>query len=323
MSAPIMIKEALALNNSLLSVSDVMCIKRIVAYVDNQAAVYVWENQYSKNYDLAAIMKDIFQIMMKNNCSLTLVYVPSSENQADLPSRILSKSDTTISKRTWVYLEYLFGKHDVDMFALESNAMVDYNGVTLEHFTPRSSPFSAGIDAFSQCYVDEKNYHAFPPYCLIPAVISFVIEEKINCTLIFPQFVPIPSWFPVVLRCAHIVTVGFLGDRRVLLFPSRKGYQVDKRGLQFNMLAASFSFSEERKKSYDPDRLMSIKPEYFSPVPLIGDSMVRFFEGFRSEISVISLGGVRIDDVFDILKNELDRLSTFVVIIHIGTNDVS
>ena len=99
MSAPIMIKEALALSNSLLSVSDVICNKRSVAYVDNQAVVYAWENQYSKNYDLAAIMKDIFQIMMKNNCSLTLVYVPSSENQADLPSRILSKSDTTISKR--------------------------------------------------------------------------------------------------------------------------------------------------------------------------------------------------------------------------------
>jgi hypothetical protein len=30
---------------------------------------------------------------------------------------------------------------------------------------------------------------------------------------------------------------------------------------QFNMLAASFSFSEERKKSYAPDRLMSVKPE--------------------------------------------------------------
>jgi hypothetical protein len=40
MSAPIMIKEALALSNSLLSVSDVICNKRIVAYVDNQAVVY-------------------------------------------------------------------------------------------------------------------------------------------------------------------------------------------------------------------------------------------------------------------------------------------
>jgi hypothetical protein len=42
------------------------------------------------------------------------------------------------------------------MFALDCIAMVHYNGVTLEHFTPMSSPFSAGIDAFSQCYVDEK-----------------------------------------------------------------------------------------------------------------------------------------------------------------------
>ena len=104
-------------------------------------------------------------------------------------------------------------------------------------------------------------------------------------------FQPVLMLLVNVIRYAHIVTVGFLGDKGVLLFPSRKGYQVDKRGLQFNMLAASFSFSEERKTSYDPDRLMSIKPEYFSPVLLIGDSMVRFFEGFRSEISVISLGG--------------------------------
>jgi hypothetical protein len=209
------------------------------------------------------------------------------------------------------------------MFTLDINAMVDYNGVTLELLTPMSPPFSAGIDAFSQCYVDEKNYYACPPYCLIPAVISFVIEKKINCTLIFPQFVPTPSWFPVVLRYAYIVTVGFLGDRGIGLFPSRKGYQVDKRGLQFNMLTASLSFSEERKKSYDPDRFMSIKPEYFSLVLLIGDSIVRFLEGFRSQVCVISLGGARINDVFDILKNELDRLSTFVVIIHIGTNDVN
>jgi hypothetical protein len=35
MSAPIMIKEALALSNSLLSVSDAICCRRIVAYVDN------------------------------------------------------------------------------------------------------------------------------------------------------------------------------------------------------------------------------------------------------------------------------------------------
>jgi hypothetical protein len=36
--------------------------------------------------------------------------------------------------------------------------------------------------------------------------------------------------------------------------------------------------------------------------------MVRFLEGFRSEVCVISLGGPRINEVFDILKNELDRL---------------
>jgi hypothetical protein len=67
------------------------------------------------------------------------------------------------------------------MFALDSNAMVDYNGVTLEHFTPMSSPFSAGIDAFSQCYVDEKNYYAL--ILIYPSVHYSLIIYICNNTL--------------------------------------------------------------------------------------------------------------------------------------------
>jgi hypothetical protein len=52
---------------------------------------------------------------------------------------------------------------------------------------------------------------------------------------------------------------------------------------------------------------MSIKPEYFSPVLLIGDSMVRFLECFRSEVSVISLGGARINDVFNMCISQNHR----------------
>jgi hypothetical protein len=101
MDLPIMIKEALALKHCLLSLQECIKNKRIVAKVDNQAVVFAWQNQYSKNSDLSKIMKDIFHILLENNFSLSLTYVHTSKNPADVPSRALSKSDTTISQRPW------------------------------------------------------------------------------------------------------------------------------------------------------------------------------------------------------------------------------
>lgn len=43
---PIMLKEALALKNSLISIQHLIKCKRIIAHVDNQAVVYAWENQH-------------------------------------------------------------------------------------------------------------------------------------------------------------------------------------------------------------------------------------------------------------------------------------
>jgi hypothetical protein len=49
--------------------------------------------------------------------------------------------------------------------------------------------------AFSQAIDKHENYYAFPPYCLLASVIRFIIDEQINCTLIFPHFIPVPNWF--------------------------------------------------------------------------------------------------------------------------------
>lgn len=103
-----------------------------------------------------------------NNCSLSLVYINTAENPADVHSRSLSKSDTTISKRTWVYIEYIYGPHDVHMFALDSNTMTTCEGKPLDHFTPYPSPCTAGVDAFSQIYDSRKiiMLSPFTVYCL-------------------------------------------------------------------------------------------------------------------------------------------------------------
>ena len=61
--------------------------------------------------------------------SLALQYVPSDKNPADMPSRSLSKSDATLSRRSWLIVDQLFGGmsgHTLDLMALDSNAMEDY-----------------------------------------------------------------------------------------------------------------------------------------------------------------------------------------------------
>lgn len=239
----IMIKEALALKNAIISLGEKLGNSRIMARVDNKALVFAWNNQYGKNDELNKILKDIFQLTFNSNINLSVSYVHTSENPVDEPSRNLSKSDASISKRTWWFLQYLFGPHKLDMFSIDSNTMLDEDGKSLPHFTPFPTPFSSGVDAFAQKYELGERYYAFPPFCLIPTGVNFILQERLSCTLVFPDFKPVQPWFPVVLAQANqVVPIGFKGDTGVLLYPSEKGFLSDKKGLQWNMLAASFSF---------------------------------------------------------------------------------
>ncbi|CAG2243374.1 unnamed protein product [Mytilus edulis] len=227
---PIMIKEALALKNALICIKTLIMNKRVTAEVDNQAVVYAWNNQYSKNNLINEIMKEIFQLTFQQNCNLSLSYIHTSQNPSDYLSRVYSKSDASISKRTWIYIQQKFGPHSVDMFSLDSNAMLDNEGFEISHFTPYKTPLSSGVDAFAQIYKSSEIYYAFPPFCLISAVVKFIIQENITCTLIFPDFKPVKPWFTVISSYAKdIVTIGYKGDKGVLLYPSKKGFLPDKK----------------------------------------------------------------------------------------------
>ncbi|CAG2191968.1 unnamed protein product [Mytilus edulis] len=175
-----MVKEALALKNALICIKTLIINKRVTAEVDNQAVVYAWNNQYSKNNLINEIMKEIFQLTFQQNCNLSLSYIHTSENPSDYLSRVYSKSDASISKRTWIYIQQKFGPHSVDMFSLDSNAMLDNEGFEISHFTPYKTPLSSGVDAFAQIYKSSEIYYAFPPFCLISAVVKFIIQEKLH-----------------------------------------------------------------------------------------------------------------------------------------------
>ncbi|MEW8546097.1 MAG: hypothetical protein AB2693_21460 [Candidatus Thiodiazotropha sp.] len=323
---PIMVKEGLALRNALLSLDRKIEGKRVHAYVDNKAVVHAWENQYSKSSDLNAVLKEMFQIIFRLKCSLSLTFVPSSENIADEASRALQKSDAMLSKRSWLYIQYLFGPHTVDMFSLDSNAMRGEEGDTLRHFTPFPSPETGGVDAFAQVYSVKENYYAHPPFCMISAAVKFIIQQKCDCTLIFPDINPVQPWVTLIQRFAvAVIPIGLAHDKGVILYPSKKGYLQDKKGLQCNLLAARFSAG---KVTLGPGGYQLHKPVkdagVRTPVLLIGDSMVRFLRGENEFLEVLSIGGARFIDLsYPFLLEKVHRANPYLLLLHVGTNDVN
>lgn len=323
---PIMLKEALALKNALLCLAEKIKGQRILAQVDNKAVVYAWENQYSKCSALNVIMKDIFQIIFSSKCSLSLSYIPTNENPSDVSSRHLSKSDATLTQRAWGFIQLLYGPHTIDMFALDSNSMTDQQGHVLTHFTPYPTPLSGGVDAFAQTYSDQENYYAFPPFCLLPAIVKFIIQEQITCTLLLPEIHPCPPWITLTTRYASSIRpVGYIHDKGVLLYPSKRGFVKDKLGLKCNILAARFApgHADRFLHADGVPNTVFIRPSNHAPVLILSDSMLRFLDGRFEGVRVVSLGGATLANITNILQSEVLEAQAFVVIIHAGTNNIN
>ena len=322
---PIMVKEALALKNALGSLNTQLIGKRIMAFVDNKSVVFAWTNQTSHNAHLNQVLKEIFQLTLQLNCSLDVTYVPSGSNPSDLPSRTLSKSDATISLRTWLYIQSQFGSHTIDMFSLDSNAMTDLKGNTLTHFTPFPSPLASGrVDAFAQSYSQDERYYAFPPFCLLPCVIKFIVEKAANVTLVFPWFDLLEPWHVMIFRYASsIIPIGYKHDKGVLLYPTKKGYQKDKFGLPWTLMAANFKFPTNPSPSHTCFGSLHRRPINHVPMLLVGDSMIRFLTDSHKDTRVVSVGGAKLLDALECLKCELDQVTVFVVVFHAGTNKVN
>ncbi|KAK3106944.1 hypothetical protein FSP39_003582 [Pinctada imbricata] len=100
-SRPIHIKEAQALIKTLTALEGSICNHRVDAFVKNKALVSVWERQGRKDPSLNRVIKELYEITLRNNVDLHLVYIPSKENPADEPSRSVSRSDSTLSQEAF------------------------------------------------------------------------------------------------------------------------------------------------------------------------------------------------------------------------------
>ncbi len=244
-SRPIHLKEAEAVLRLLQAKGPCFQHSRVDVLVDNQAVVKSWKGQGARDLPLNAILQDIFHVTVKFNIQLSMIYVSTDCNPSDKESRVLDMKDSMLSSHVWGKVDGLFGPHNVDLMALDSNAMKDREGNRLPHFTPVPLPGALGVNVFAQDIASIENPYVFPPFALIAPVIALLKEQQVRkCTVVVPAQDPIPVWWPTLqAHAVDKVCIARQGETGVLCVPSKKGFVKQVTPLDSDLWVFRLSFS--------------------------------------------------------------------------------
>ena len=225
-------REALALEKVISSFSNSLRNARVDAHVDNQAVVNAWKNQSGRSPTLLRAIKSLFFTVTSFNIYLNLLFVPSAQNPADVSSRRLSRSDSTLHPAVWCKVQSEFGGptgHSCDLMALDSNVMHDLDGKPLPHFTPHPSPHSSGVNIFSQDLLSKHfcvtRCYVFSPLALVGPLLRYMRAYQKPFTLVVLDVYPKRYWWALLLRYARrSIKLASSGDDSALLQPSHQGW---------------------------------------------------------------------------------------------------
>ena len=228
----ISVKEALALDKVLLSFSDYLKNAWVDGLVDNQAVLYSWQRQGGRSMSLNRVIKKLFFTTTKLNIALHLMCIPSTENEADAPSRRLTTLDCKLHPRLWQRIQKEFAGpkgHTCDLMALDSNSMTYHDGSPLPHFTPQPSPQSCVVNFFAQDLSSGVPFleypYVFPPLSLMGPVLRFLKFHGRSCTVIALDVYPRKYWWPLIKSCArNSCRLAVKGEVGALLLASKQGW---------------------------------------------------------------------------------------------------
>ena len=102
-------KEIWAVLKGLQSLPESVSDCRFDTQVDSMFAFYAWSGRGPRSRKLTQISKWIFHLMVDRNLSLEMSVVPSHFNRAEWFSRRLSRSDATLSPKSWEIVQRRFG----------------------------------------------------------------------------------------------------------------------------------------------------------------------------------------------------------------------
>lgn len=241
---PIHVKEAHALLETLRSMGDNIKNHRVDVYVDNHAVCKAWEAKGCKDIAMNEVLKIIYTVTVQYNIELKTLYIESSLNPADAPSRNVSAIDTTLAPAAWEKIEARWGPHTCDLMALDTNAMRDARGNPLPHFTQAPTPGSAGVNVFAQDITKQENPYVFPPLILVGPLIRLMRSQGVlRCTMVVPKRIPVPYWWPFLRKYEKgCFQLGVKGDMGIVRIPTKKGFVDDTRGLPWDIWVFRLSF---------------------------------------------------------------------------------
>jgi hypothetical protein len=136
----------------------------------------------------SCVAREILQWTAQNDVVLwSPEYIPSKENAADDPSRIVDRGDWTVQPWVFQECERRWGTHTVDRFA-------DYLNAWVPRFNSKWwCPGAEAVDAFSQDWGPENNW-VVAPFDEILNVLLHVQECQARATVIVPIWKGQPWW---------------------------------------------------------------------------------------------------------------------------------
>ena len=148
----------------------------------------------TKNQELTAISKDVWQYLLKRNIKINDEYLPGSMKvEADREFR------QTRDSREWKLNPTIFRKlcqirvtQEMNLFALRLSHQLSL------YVSWKINPFSHGRDAFQISWT-HKFVNAFSPFALTRKVLEKVNQDRSLMLIITPAW-PSQPWFPGLLK---------------------------------------------------------------------------------------------------------------------------
>ena len=165
---------------------------RVKWFSDNQNVVRILQVG-CRMHVLQDLALSIFRRLFQFGIRLEPVFLPREENElADYVSRIVESDDWTVHWSVYRLLGCLWGPHECDGFADETNTHCStFNSRLL-------CPGTEAVDTFTMCWRGVINW-VCPPVCLIPRVIEFIKRQGCKGTLVFSAW-PSDVFWPLLFH---------------------------------------------------------------------------------------------------------------------------
>ncbi|CAC5387767.1 unnamed protein product [Mytilus coruscus] len=138
--------------------------------------------------ELQDIAMCIFENCLIHNISIDVVWVPRTLNEkADFISRIIDYDDWGIDEQLFMYVDSLWGPHEIDWFANDDNHKLTV------FYSRYWTVNSMGIDAFTINWQGANGWFV-PPVCLVSKVISYMRQCFAHGTLVLPLWKSASFW---------------------------------------------------------------------------------------------------------------------------------